>query len=54
MKRFQFVWWGWKNIEWPWIKFKKLNPHEHSLALIYKWVFFIGPLEIRRWLNPVK
>ena len=41
--RFQLVWW-WRDWEWPGFHWA-----EGSMAQLYRWSFFAGPLEIRRW-----
>lgn len=46
MKRLQFVWWGWRR--WS-FGFKRLRKAETDFALIYRWMLWLGPLEVRRW-----
>ena len=44
-RRYQFVWFntGWR--EWPWIKrYRYISRY----TFCYRWVLWIGPLEIRR------
>jgi hypothetical protein len=41
VKRFQFVWWGWRS--WRF--------HAARCQLVYSWIVRVGPLEIRRWQN---
>lgn len=48
MKRFQFVWWGWGRWHAP--SFRRLSA-DHSLAFLYRWFLWIGPLEIRCWTD---
>lgn len=45
VRRLRFVWWGWR---WS-FGFKRLDLAETDLALIYRWMLFLGPVEIRRW-----
>jgi hypothetical protein len=33
---------------WPLFGYKRLKQEQSDLALIYKWVFFFGPIEIRK------
>ena len=50
MKRYQFVWWGWKwALTDPFCGFTRLDPNKTDMALIYRWYWWCGPLEIRRW-----
>ena len=42
-RRFQFVWWGWRDWRLGWGRFG------YSLGVIYRWWVRVGPLEIRRW-----
>jgi hypothetical protein len=46
VERFQFIWWGWDDMRFA---FKRLDPKETMLALIYAWSLCVGPLEIRKW-----
>jgi hypothetical protein len=46
--RYQLVWWGWRS--WS-IGFTRLDPEATDLALIYRWLFYLGPMEIRRWVR---
>ena len=40
----QFIWGG------PWhFGFDRLRISETDLALVYEWIRYIGPLEIRKW-----
>lgn len=48
MKRYQFVWWGWREIERGW-GFWRPDPDD-GFNYIYRWSLTIGPLEIRRWV----
>jgi len=56
MDRFQVIWtWHWHYVfQWPWIGFIRMKRAETGLALIYRWVFWIGPLEVRRWTDAVQ
>jgi len=51
MKRFQFVWWSQARY-WT-LAFCRLDPKTVALASIYRWVLWIGPLEIRRWTDDI-
>ncbi len=43
---YQFLWW-WNP--WPLFAFLRLDSKQTSLAYIYEWRLFLGPLEIRKW-----
>jgi hypothetical protein len=45
----QFVWMGWR---WwnPLVRFCPVSS-DNPLAEVWRWQFFIGPLEIRRWVQ---
>jgi hypothetical protein len=43
---YQVIWW-WGPLDWH-IGFKRLDLNETSMALVYKWILCIGPLEIRK------
>jgi hypothetical protein len=47
-RRFQFV--SWRYYDQPW-RFGK-REWTGSLRQIYRWSFFFGPFEIRRWESP--
>ena len=51
-RRYQVMWFntGWR--EWPWIK--RYTFPDSDLRYIYRWVLWIGPLEIRRWETELK
>ncbi len=49
MKRFQFVWWGWRQWARP-----RVHHWSGSLSLIYRYSLVLGPLEIRRWETPTE
>ena len=39
--------------------FERIEPivvegHKFGIGLIYKWALHIGPLEVRKWVNPPK
>jgi hypothetical protein len=44
--RFQFVWWHLGRGVWG---FKRPDPSNTDIALIYRWFLCLGPLEVRRW-----
>jgi hypothetical protein len=50
MKRYQFVWWGWRDSVWQPYRISCRNPD----AKIYKWRLNLGPLEIRKWKEKKK
>jgi hypothetical protein len=45
---FQFLWVGWAWW-WPLIGFCRVSP-ENPMASVWRWQFFLGPLEVRRWV----
>lgn len=48
---FQFVWWGWRwALKWPPIFNLSRIPADNPMAIVWRWQFFLGPLEIRRWV----
>lgn len=44
MPRFQFVWWGYRRIEWP--LFRRSTG---SWKYIYDWSLDFGCVEVRKW-----
>jgi hypothetical protein len=44
---FEFIWHGWRRSTRP--TFCPV-PRDNPLATIWRWQFFIGPVEIRRWV----
>lgn len=44
---FQVVWMGWR---WwfPFVGFQRI-PESSPVATAWRWQFFVGPLEVRRW-----
>lgn len=45
---YQLVW-HWTS--WTWPRLKRLKRKDTDLALIYRWVLVVGPLEVRRWVT---
>jgi hypothetical protein len=45
---FEFVWYGWRRWR-PQVAFYRIRP-DNPMALVWRWQFFLGPLEIRRWV----
>ena len=50
MKRLQFVWWGFRDF-WPPVYFARLRGGM-NIGKIYRWVLYLGPVEIRRRSDP--
>jgi hypothetical protein len=42
VKRYQFVWWGWRDMSFRFGRFGK------PFSSVYRWALVLGPLEIRR------
>ena len=50
MSDYQFIFrWA-----WPLWGFKRLRRKDGDLALVYDWIFWIGPIEIRKWAKWVR
>lgn len=50
MKKLQFVWYGWSDFfKTNPFQFVRIRP-EMNIRKIYRWVLYLGPLEIRRWV----
>jgi hypothetical protein len=45
---FEFVWWGWRRWR-PLVALERVS-QDNPMSLVWRWQFFIGPLEIRRWV----
>jgi hypothetical protein len=43
MKRYRFIWWGWRDMNFGFGRFVS------SLSAVYVWWLYLGPLEIRKW-----
>lgn len=47
-RNFQLVWWGWR---WslPLMTTVRFERAREPLDSVYRWMLFIGPVEVRRW-----